>query len=122
MEGAVAEAARVVVDGGHLVMAVPHPAGSAGAFAPGPDETSRPFVIGGSWFERKVLAATVERGGLTMTFCSEHRPLQAYTDALADAGFLIERLREVADPNPSDKWYRMPMFLHLRAVRRSRVA
>ena len=52
-----------------------------------------------------------------MTFHSEHRPLHDYTDALADAGFLIERIREVGDPDPADKWHRVPLFLHLRAVR-----
>jgi len=31
---------------------------------------------------------------MTVTFHGEHRPLQAYTKALADAGFVIERLRE----------------------------
>ncbi|MGH8996673.1 MAG: hypothetical protein ACRDYB_11675 [Acidimicrobiales bacterium] len=52
-----------------------------------------------------------------MTFTSEHRPLQDYVDALADVGFVLERLREVRDPNPEDKWFRMPMFLHLLARR-----
>jgi hypothetical protein len=52
------------------------------------------------------------RGGYSMTFRLEHRPLQAYTDALADAGFVIERLREVGDPDPSDKWHRIPLPAH----------
>ena len=52
-----------------------------------------------------------------MTFHSEHRPLQAYTDAIADAGLLIERVAEVPDPDPSQKWHRLPLFLHLRAVK-----
>ena len=56
-----------------------------------------------SWFERRALGSTCERDGYTMTFHSQHRPLQAYTDALADAGFLIERIREVGDPSPADK-------------------
>ena len=42
-----------------------------------------------------------------MTFHCEHRPLQAYSDALANAGFLIERIREVGDPSPDDKWHRI---------------
>lgn len=58
----------------------------------------------------------VERDGHRMTFISEHRPLHDYTEALADAGFVIERLREVREPAPSDKWHRMPLFLHIRAV------
>jgi SAM-dependent methyltransferase len=117
MERAVAEAARVLVPGGRLVIAVTHPANTAGKFAPGPDEAARPFVIDGSWFEHRALADTCERDGYTMTFHSRHRPLQAYTEALADAGFLIERIREVGDPNPADKWHRIPLFLHIRALR-----
>jgi SAM-dependent methyltransferase len=105
MEQAVAGAARVLVPGGRLVIAVTHPASTAGKFAPGPDEAARPFVIDGSWFERRALAGTCERDGYTMTFHSWHRPLQACTDALADTGFLIERIREVGDPSPADKWH-----------------
>ena len=70
MEQAVAEAARVLVPGGRLVIAVTHPANTAGKFAPGPDEAARPFVIDGSWFERRALADTCERDGYTMTFHS----------------------------------------------------
>src|SRR5271170_6248148 len=103
--------------GGRLVIAVTHPANTAGKFAPGPDEAARPFVIDGSWFERRALADTCERDGYTMTFHSQHRPLQAYTEALADAGFLIERIREVGDPSPADKWHKIPLFLHVRALR-----
>jgi SAM-dependent methyltransferase len=117
MEAAVHEAARVLGPGGRLVLAVTHPANTAGRFAPGPVELERPFVIESSWFERHATADTCERDGLTMTFHSEHRPLQAYTDAVADAGLLIERLREVTTNDPADKWYRMPLFVHLRAVR-----
>jgi SAM-dependent methyltransferase len=67
--------------------------------------------------DHMVLADTCERDGYTMTFHSQHRPLQAYTEALADAGFLIERIREVGDPSPTDKWHRIPLFLHIRALR-----
>jgi hypothetical protein len=52
---------------------------------------------------------------------SAHRPLQAYTDALADAGFVIERLRELPVPERaiwtgrSRRWQRILVFLYLRA-------
>ena len=59
---------------------------------------------------------SIERDGLTMTFHSNHRPLQDYTEALAAAGFLIERLREPTDLNPAQAWHRIPLFLHIRAV------
>jgi hypothetical protein len=74
-------------------------------------DAARPYEIDGSWFERKKLADTCERDGLTMTFHTEHRPIQDYVDALADAGFLIERLREVGDPGPASAWHRIPLFL-----------
>jgi SAM-dependent methyltransferase len=117
METAVAEIARVLIAGGRLIMAITHPLNTAGRFLPGHEEVSRPFVIEGSWFERRMLADTCERGGHTMTFHSEHRPLHDYTDALADGGFLIERIREVNDSDTASKWNRLPLFLHLRAVR-----
>ena len=118
MEQAVAEAARVLRPGGRLVIAVTHPANTAGKFAPGPDEAAaavrhRQVMVRA----RRALADTCERDGYTMTFHSWHRPLQAYTEALADAGFLIERIREVSDPNPADKWHKIPLFLHVRALR-----
>jgi hypothetical protein len=56
-------------------------------------------------------------------FVSDHRPLQAYADALADAGLLIERLCEPAVPESavgeerSRRWQRVPLFLHVRAVK-----
>lgn len=117
MEGAVGEAARVLVPGGRLILAVTHPANTAGTFEPSADGTQRPFVIRGSWFERTMLSDTCERDGFIMHFHSEHRPLQAYTEALSEAGFLIERLREVTEPDPGNKWHRIPLFLHIHAVR-----
>jgi hypothetical protein len=45
------------------------------------------------------LADTCER----VTFRSEHRLLQAYSDARANAGFLIERDPRSGDPSPADK-------------------
>ncbi len=116
MEGAIAESARVLARGGHLVIAITHPANTAGAFEPSSGGSQRPFVIRGSWFERTHRSDTCERDGFTMTFHSQHRPLEAYTEAIARSGFLIERLREVTEPDPNDKWHRMPLFLHIRAV------
>ena len=117
MEAAILECARVLGAGGRLVLAITHPLNTAGGFGAGPDDASRPFVVEGSWFDRRALADTCERSGFTMTFHTEHRPLQDYTDALAEAGCLIERIREVGEPDPADKWHRIPLFLHVRAVR-----
>jgi SAM-dependent methyltransferase len=117
MEAAVTEAARILRPGGRLVMAITHPANTAGHFVPVTDVDDPLFVIPGSWFDRRSVADTCERDGYTMTFHSEHRPTQIYIDALADAGFLTERLKEIGEPDPEDKWHRIPLFLHIRAIR-----
>jgi hypothetical protein len=65
-----------------------------------------------------------ERGGIKMTFHSEHRPIEAYSRALEAAGLLIEAIREpkapdalVADAPGKRRWQRIPLSLHLRAVK-----
>jgi SAM-dependent methyltransferase len=58
---------------------------------------------------------------------SEHRPLAAYTGALERAGFLLEAVREprppagfaAADPG-AGRWFRIPLCLHIRAVKPGR--
>jgi hypothetical protein len=58
-----------------------------------------------------------------MTFVSAPRPLHSYTDAINEAGLLIERLDEPAAPEhaitrpQTRRWQRLPLFLHLRAMR-----
>jgi len=121
MPAAIAEAARVLVPGGRLAMAIVHPTNSAGRFAPaqpGEPEYDRPFVVRGSYFTEARYVDEVERDGLPMRFESEHRPLESYSRALEHAGFAIEAIREVTETDPADKWSRMPLFLDLLAVRR----
>jgi len=118
LERSVAEIARILEPGGYLVMAIVHPLNSAGRFVGEHGDPDRPFVITGSWFERRRIADRCERDGLGMTFHSEHRSLEDYVDALADSGFLVERIREVTEPDPADKWYRIPLFMDLRAIKR----
>jgi SAM-dependent methyltransferase len=121
MEGAVRESARVLQPGGRMCLAIVHPINSAGAFN-GLDGES-PFVIDGSYLDRTYSADEISRNGLDITFVSEHRPIQAYTDALAAAGFLIERLREPPVPEAAvtsprnRRWQRLPLFLHMAAVK-----
>lgn len=45
METAVAEAARVLVGGGAMVMAITHPANTAGHFSEGPDDDDRGLLV-----------------------------------------------------------------------------
>ena len=117
MQGAVKEAARVLVPGGRLCASVVHPINSGGHFeSSAPDA---PFVMAESYFEERRYADAVERDGLSMTFTSHHRPMEAYFDALERAVLLVERLVEVPDSTyaPGDRWQRIPLFLHLRAVK-----
>lgn len=119
--GAIREAARVLQPGGRFCLAIVHPIASAGHFE-GEDPDS-PFVIRGTYLGRFRFADEVEREGLEMTFESEHRPIGWYFDALAEAGFLVERLRETDHPDQAIReprnlrWQRLPYFLHVRAIR-----
>jgi SAM-dependent methyltransferase len=122
MPQAVADTARVLRPGGRLCTAIPHPLSSAGSFqARDPDA---PFVIKGSYLDASPLTWTADKGGISVTFHSEHRPLEDYSKALEAAGLLIEAIREVRPPalaaseGPAEhRWRRIPMFLHLRAVK-----
>jgi SAM-dependent methyltransferase len=122
LDGAVAESARVLERGGTCCLAVVHPLASAGQFEDGEDAAS-PFVIEGSYLETRRYSDSFARDGLEITFVSERRPVQAYVDALADAGFVVERLRETSVPDSgivrprSRRWQRIPLFLHIRALK-----
>jgi len=121
LPGALREAARVLAPGGRLCIAIVHPLNSAGTF------TSRtvdsPFVIDGSYLDESITDETFERDGLAMRFVSRHRPLETYTELLTANGLAIERLREPALPEAGfngehgARWRRIPLFLHLRAVK-----
>jgi SAM-dependent methyltransferase len=122
MPGAVREAARVLSPGGRFCICVTHPLNDAGRFES--DEPDAPFIIRGSYLASRTFDETFERDGLTMTFHGYCHPLGAYTQALEEAGFLIERVREpaasetgVAAKASFLKWQRVPMFLHIRAVK-----
>ena len=121
LSGATREAARVLTPGGKLCLAIVHPFSSAGSFTERAADAA--FVVEGSYLDESRTDATFERGGLAMRFVSKHRPLETYFDALASSGLLVERLREKKLPESgfSDesgrRWQRVPLFLHLRAVK-----
>lgn len=122
MPAAIREAARVLEPGGRLCLAIVHPINSAGSFEEATADAH--FVIKGDYLHAFPYADAVERDGLTMTFNSQHRPLEAYFMALENAGFLVEVLREPSVPEQAivsgtgRRWQRIPLFLHLRALRR----
>lgn len=122
MPSAVAEIARVLEPSGRLCLAIPHPVNTAGDFT-GRDGQA-PFVISGSYLDPVPLRMVVERDGIRLTFHSEHRPIEAYLRALEASGLLTEALRETRAPDQSvardpaaRRWQRIPMFLHLRAIK-----
>jgi ubiquinone/menaquinone biosynthesis C-methylase UbiE len=115
MAGAVREAARVVEQGGRLVVAVVHPINSGHRLDR--EHPERPLELVDDYFDRRRYQDTLERDGLQMTFESIHWTLQDYFDALMEAGLLVEALREI--PGTSARWSRYPLFLHFRAVRGS---
>jgi SAM-dependent methyltransferase len=115
MAGAVREAARVLVDGGVLCFAVVHPLNSAGEFESRDDDSA--FVVRGSYLDESYYTDRVERDGYEMEFASMHRPIEAYVRAVADAGLVIEDLREPKTVLTTRRWTRIPLFLYIRASR-----
>jgi SAM-dependent methyltransferase len=121
LRGAIREAARVLVPGGQLCLAIVHPFSSAGKFVK--REANAPFLIEGSYLDERTTDLIVERDGLAMRFVSRHAPLETYVYQLATQGLLVERLREPKLPEagfngPSGRrWQRIPLFLHLRALK-----
>ncbi|MDQ6811802.1 MAG: hypothetical protein M3Z95_07890 [Actinomycetota bacterium] len=111
--GPIQEAARLLVPGGRLCIAVPHP------FA----EMARRRDDDMSYYTDHRYVDIVESRGVSMTFESWRRPVSANTQALEQAGFVIEAMRE---PLPDEtalaaapalaKWSERPVFLHIRAL------
>ncbi len=121
LEQAVREIARILIKGGRACLAIVHPINSAGKFVS--EDADSEFLIRGSYLDESRYSDWFERAGLAMTFHSRHRPLEAYSIALEKAGFLIEAIREHRVPEhaaakPSARrWQRLPLFMHLRALK-----
>ena len=121
LDEASAEAARVLVPGGALCIAIVHPVNSAGEFDG--ERADSPFTIAGSYLQPSYYADEIERDGVSLEIVSVHRPLGSYTGALTAAGLLIDELREThlpehaLDSERSRRWQRLPLFLYLRALK-----
>ena len=108
------EFARVLRPGGRLVLSTHHPTHDIMITTP-----PAPY------FETVLLTDTWSKGGREFQVRFYHRPISAIVDALADAGFLIERIPEpLPDPDafPDSAFYeemrRRPWFFFIRAVAR----
>jgi SAM-dependent methyltransferase len=96
VDGAVREAARVLMPGGRLCLAITHPITN-------PDDRESPY------FESAPFHDEVERDGLRMVFTGWSHPLSTFTDALERAALLIESVREPRwkdEPAPYHLWLR----------------
>ena len=98
MTTAVAEAARILAPDGRFAIALLHPV-----------FTTR---LTGTYADEQPYTLTVDRAGQTMTYHGRHRPLTAYTTALAAAGLAIEAIRE---PLRTSSGKNAMPFLHLLA-------
>jgi SAM-dependent methyltransferase len=81
----IAEIARVLAPGGTLCLALMHP-------------VTAPARSRARYFDETADGEAITRDGVSMDFQWIDRPLSYYTEALAEAGFMIERLRE---PRPT---------------------
>jgi SAM-dependent methyltransferase len=107
----IAEVARVLGPDGVFCLAIPNP-------------VNAPAESRSRYFDETPGAESVQRDGLTMNFVWIDRPLSFYTEALANSGFVIERLRE---PRPAAETVTRhpalasardaPFFVHLRCRR-----
>jgi SAM-dependent methyltransferase len=117
----IAECGRVLLSGGRFCLAIAHPVRSAGSFTS--KSADADFVIS-PYFDARIWPWRSSHSGLAVSIPGMHRPLEAYTRALEQAGLVIERIRE---PRPSEevvegretlaRWRRVPCFLHIRALK-----
>ncbi len=121
LDQSVSEIGRILIKGGRFCLAIVHPINSAGKFVS--ENADSDFLIRGSYLDEVRYLDRFERAGLEITFHSLHRPLETYSLALENAGFVMEAIREhrvpehaVARPS-SRRWQRLPLFMHIRALK-----
>jgi hypothetical protein len=108
LEPAIGEIDRVLAPSGALVAAIVHP--SVSMFDPARMREGDLRLIA-PYIQHRRSVDRIERGDLTMTFESLHRPLSAYFEPLLSRGFAITGFLESGD-GP------MPWMLAFRAERR----
>lgn len=118
MHAVVAEAARVLADGGHLVISIVHPFTDHLSVR---DAANNLVELRENYYGSEVFSSVESRGGFDMHFAGWSRPLQDYTQALTDAGLAITRVSEPRpaplEKNPGlEKWTQLPLFLWLDAT------
>jgi SAM-dependent methyltransferase len=120
----VAEAARVLTPTGRFCACIAHPMTDVpNRFES--EDPSAPFVITSYYGPRRV-DETVERAGIQITFHGWAYSLDEYMRAFEEAGLVIDRMREprlgeapVEGSSALDRWRRLPLFLFVRALKRS---
>jgi ubiquinone/menaquinone biosynthesis C-methylase UbiE len=108
------EFARVLRPGGLLLVSTHHPV-RTGAIADPPAPYPETVLVTDTW----------RKGGREYQVRFYHRPFSAIVDALADAGFLVERIPEpipereafASCPELYDQLSHGPWYLFIRAVR-----
>jgi len=119
LPSAIREIARVLTDQGSFCICITHPIQYAGRFDN--DDQDALFRLRADYFETRPFDETVTWDDITMRFRGWVRPMQDYLSALFDAGFVVDSINE---PTPTtregryERWHRVPMFLHVRAVKR----
>jgi SAM-dependent methyltransferase len=120
--GAVREVGRILSPRGRFCFSILHPIATAGGYSE--RKADAPFIIEDSYLTPRRYTYHTDRGGIPMTFASEHRPLEAYFRALEDAGLQVERFLEppiaddfVMDDETELRWVRLPIYLFVRAVK-----
>jgi ubiquinone/menaquinone biosynthesis C-methylase UbiE len=118
MTATIREAGRVLDRGGRLCACVAHPVTDLGRFLG--DDADGLFALRQRYFETLHVEDTVHQQGLTMTFRGWTYSLEHYAQALEQAGFRLEAMRE---PRPTgaagryERWRRIPLFLFFRATK-----
>lgn len=123
LPGALQEIARVLEDGKRLVLAIVHPMYSHGRAASiGQRSIDQRSLAVPRYLEPELRVSTDGQDDLSVTFFREHRPIKIYMNTLLDAGFVVDQLDEVTEPDETRPNHSVSMFLHIVATKKPRGA